>query len=193
MLQRTNQALMMRHRQSFPISDNLFALVFLVQSDLTEKERSTLTQYFTIRNIQMQDYTWQGVTEAVVELLCAPQNSLEDPNIRPKQERPVPSSTPRSFCILEEYGWLDDCYEGYWVEDDLTGQEGFLEESDDAFWVFDPEEFVWVVNRFRGRRLRRGPRKGKGKGKRPGKKKKRWKGTLPLQDQRCWQETFLRC
>ena len=70
-----------------------------------------------------------------------------------------------------EYG---DCEgeTGYWVEDDETGDCGFLpenipHESDDAFYVFDDEEEAWTVRRFQSRGLRKGsqPRtRGKGKG-----------------------------
>eukprot|EP00975_Prorocentrum_lima_P059958 12572780-Prorocentrum_lima.AAC.1 len=62
----------------------------------------------------MQAYTWEMVKDAVLELLCAPQNSLEDPNIRPNGERDRPNNSSRTFCLLEEYGLMDDTYGGYW-------------------------------------------------------------------------------
>ena len=60
-----------------------------------------------------------------------------------------------------EDGEMDGC-QGYWCEDEETGEEGFLQESEDVFWLFDEDASAWMVRRFTGRTLRRGPRKGKG-------------------------------
>eukprot|EP00975_Prorocentrum_lima_P022186 4668391-Prorocentrum_lima.AAC.1 len=75
----------------------------------------------------MQHYAWQMGKDAVLELLCAQPNSTEDPNMRPTGERERPSSSSRTFCVLDEYGLLDDTYGGCWVEDEETGEGGFLE------------------------------------------------------------------
>eukprot|EP00975_Prorocentrum_lima_P069246 12925198-Prorocentrum_lima.AAC.1 len=56
----------------------------------------------------MQAYTWEAIKDAV--LLCAPQNSIEDPNMRPTGARKRPTNSQRTFCVLEEYGLLDDTY-----------------------------------------------------------------------------------
>ena len=67
--------------------------------------------------------------------------------------------------MIEE-GHLDGS-EGYWVEDEDDGAEGFLEADEDAFWIYDEENYSWFQRRFQGRRMKRGfkgRRKGKGKG-----------------------------
>ena len=43
----------------------------------------------------------------------------------------------KSFLIIEE-GYLDQD-EGFWVEDEDDGAEGFLELDEDAFWVYDDD------------------------------------------------------
>eukprot|EP00975_Prorocentrum_lima_P025902 5450279-Prorocentrum_lima.AAC.1 len=59
----------------------------------------------------MQDYTRAGVKTNVMVSLCAPENSLDDPNTRPISDKQGPSSSSsRTFCVLEEYGLLDECY-----------------------------------------------------------------------------------
>ena len=59
-----------------------------------------------------------------------------------------------------------DNQEGYWVEDEEDGAEGFLEADDDVFWLYDEENYTWFQPRFQGRKMKRGfkgRRKGKGK------------------------------
>ena len=70
-----------------------------------------------------------------------------------------------TFLVIDE-GYLDDT-EGYWVEDEEDGAEGFLEADEDAFWIYDEENYSWFQRRFQGRKMKRGSkgkRKGKGKG-----------------------------
>ena len=55
---------------------------------------------------------------------------------------------------------------GYWAEDEDSGEVGFLPELEDVFWVYQDTEWTWIASRFQGRKMRRGPAKGKGKGKR---------------------------
>jgi hypothetical protein len=54
---------------------------------------------------------------------------------------------------------------GYWVEDDSSGEVGFLREFEDTFWVYDENSYAWIARRFLGRRVRKGQPKGKEKGK----------------------------
>ena len=61
-----------RHEEQFPISDNLFALMFTVQADLNEHQRERLTSHMTIRGVNVQQYTFEGLREAFIELFCAP-------------------------------------------------------------------------------------------------------------------------
>ena len=112
----------------FPISDNLFSLMFTVQADLTEQQRERLTSHMTLRGIDVQNYTFDLIREAFIELFCAPKSSIENPSFRV-------SGQGRNFCVLD-YG---DCEgsSGYWAMDEETGEEGFLEEYNEVFWTYD--------------------------------------------------------
>ena len=55
--------------------------------------------------------------------------------------------------------------DGYWVEEEETGEVGFLPTDMDIFWTRDDALGVWNSKHFQGRKLRRGhPRHG-GQGK----------------------------
>ncbi|OLP80662.1 hypothetical protein AK812_SmicGene38896 [Symbiodinium microadriaticum] len=54
------------------------------------------------------------------------------------------------------------------AQDEEHGAEGFLAADEDAFWVYDEENYTWFQRRFQGRKMKRGfkgRRKGKGKGR----------------------------
>eukprot|EP00971_Amphidinium_carterae_P202893 4026367-Amphidinium_carterae.2 len=78
-------------------------------------------------------------------------------------------SGQQSFLVIQQ----GECFgtSGYWVEAHETGEEGFLEDFQDTFWVHDETQSFWMQRRFGGRFLRKGSSKGKGKGKRKGKGK----------------------
>ena len=63
--------------------------------------------------------------------------------------------------VLDE-GELEG-FSGFWVEDDETGEEGFLDGVEEIFYAHDDENECWIARPVRGRRLRRGSSKGKGK------------------------------
>ena len=168
-VQRTKE----RHMINFPMNDNLMTLVFIVLSDLTEDQRERLVTAMEVKQVPLQDYTFSVIRAKYIELFCAPKNSLENPNIRmtggPRQSGP----SGRSFLIIES-GVLDDQHHGFWVQDDETGEEGFIQDTEDSFWILDENE-AWVSQRVPGRKLRRGSGKGKGrKGKGRGYKGRRY-------------------
>ena len=144
------------HQNGFPLSDNLFALIFTVLADLTEQQRERMQSATSLQGQRVQDYTFAGVLEVFIELFCAPRSSLENPNLRG-------FSGGRSFCVIDQ-GEMDGST-GYWVEDDGNGEVGFLMEFEDTCWVFDETSYVWMARKFAGRRFRKGQPKGKGKGK----------------------------
>ena len=82
-----------------------------------------------------------------VPLFHAPKSSLENPSWSQK-------TGPRSFVSIS-YGELDQ-YEGHWVCDETTGDEGFLDEHEDIFWMYDEDQCYWMKYPFRGRSLRKG-------------------------------------
>ena len=141
----------------FPISDNLSALMALVMADLSESQRETLMNLIYQRNIALTDLTLQQLRNYLITLFHAPKSSLENPSWSHK-------SGPRSFVSIS-YGELDQ-YEGHWVCDETTGDEGFLDEHEDLFWVYDEDQCYWMKYPFQGRSLRKGGKsKGGGKGK----------------------------
>ncbi len=66
----------------------------------------------------------------------------------------IDNSVDYSFCVIEDVEY-DGCY-GYWAEDEDTGEVGFLDELEDAFWVWDEEEQAFVGAYFQGRKMRHG-------------------------------------
>eukprot|EP00971_Amphidinium_carterae_P301837 5996630-Amphidinium_carterae.1 len=81
-------------------------------------------------------------------LLCQPKSSIENPSWGQQV------AGQRSFLFIQQ----GECFgtSGYWVEDDYTGEEGFLEEFSDTFWVHDEEQSFWIQRRFGGRAMRKG-------------------------------------
>ena len=77
----------------------------------------------------------------MLELFCAPNSSLENPNYR----RPTgDKSDSRTFCAIE-FGEMDGAH-GYWAEDDETGEVGCLDDFDDVFWIHDDNNNTWFAN-----------------------------------------------
>ena len=107
-----------RHRNSFPLTDNMVSLVMVVQADLTEMQRERFASSMSLRGMSVQQYTTMAVRDMFIELFCAPRSSLENPSLRTGTVQ-----NQRSFCILEE-GEMDGVT-GYWAEDDDTGDVGF--------------------------------------------------------------------
>eukprot|EP00971_Amphidinium_carterae_P160115 3173823-Amphidinium_carterae.1 len=107
------------------------------------------------RNMSLEMLVPQQLTEVTRALLFYPKSSIENPSWGQQ------SSGQRSFLVIQQR----ECFgtSGYWVEDDETGEEGFLEEFQDTFWVHDEAQSFWIQRRFGGRFMRK--RKGKGKGK----------------------------
>ena len=141
----------------FPISDNLSALMALVMADLSESQRETLMNLIYQRDIALTDFTLHQLRDFLITLFHAPKSSLANPSWSRK-------SGPRSFVSIS-YGEPDQ-YEGHWVCDENTGDEGFLDEHEDLFWVYDEEQCFWKKYPFQGRSLRKGGKsKGGGKGK----------------------------
>ena len=105
-----------RHKAAFPIQDNLFALMVTVQADLSEQQREKLSAHMTNKGIGLQQYTFEHIRECMIELLCVPRSSLENPSYRV-------SGQGRTFAVMD-YGEIDG-ENGYWAECEETGDEGF--------------------------------------------------------------------
>ena len=154
-----NELNTVKHEEKFPFSDNLFTLIFMVSSQLQESQRTLLTSHLTMRGLTMENYQWEIASTLYMKLLCVHQSSLEDPSLRNRTD----FRGARTFYVLSDLGECEGS-SGYWVQEDSTGFEGFLEEHADVFWVLDDNN-AWVVRRFNGRSFTSAPLKGKGKGK----------------------------
>ena len=161
------------HQQRSSLNDNLLTLLFIVASELNENQRFSLTSNLANKSMTIDNYTWDVVLWT--DLFCSTQTSTEDPSIRKRSEH----RGARTYCIIEELGECDGSY-GYWAQDDEDGAEGFLDEIEDEFWIFDDEYNCWAARQFKGRRLRRGKlRRAKGRGRggkrrfRPGIRRRR--------------------
>ena len=77
---------------------------------------------------------------------------MENPSLRVSGHV---SSTNRTF-IVEEYG--EDDF-GQWAKDEVTGEQGYVDDERSCFWTWDDTEGVWQSKPYKGRQLKR--RKGK--------------------------------
>ena len=177
-----------QHSRTIPITENLVALMFVSLADLTQDQRQVLTSLMAHRNRPVADYRIQELREVYLEVFCTTRTSVENPLLAPSGH-----AGRKTFLVLDE-GYLDT-YEGFWVEDEEDGAEGFLELDEDTFWVFDDDSAAWFQRRFQGRKMRRGKgggkRKGKGKGKgRGGRrffKKKKGRSHMTEDQSDAWQ------
>ena len=86
-------------------------------ADLSESQKETLMNLIFQRGVDLTALTVDQLHEFLITLFHALKSSLENPSWAHK-------SGPRSL-VAFLYGVLDD-YEGHWVEDGFTGDEGFL-------------------------------------------------------------------
>ena len=180
-MERANNRLKDQHARTIPITPNLVALIFVSLSDLTQDQRQVLTSLMAHRNRVLADYNTAELREVYLEIFCTTKTTVDNPLLAPSGH-----GGRKTFLVIEE-GYLDGS-EGYWVEDEDDGAEGFLEADEDAFWIYDEENYSWFQRRFQGRRMKRGfkgRRKGKGKGGKgsSGKrffKRKKGSQTLPM-------------
>ena len=145
-----------QHRDLFPLSPNLIALIFISTADLSQDQRQSLTSIMTHRNRTMDQYRVGELRETFIEMFCTVKTAVDNPMMNPSG-----SGGRRAFLVIEE-GDLDGSF-GYWAEDEEDGAEGFLDALEDVFWIWDDKDYSWFQRRFQGRRTRKG--KGKGKGR----------------------------
>ena len=74
------------HTRKFPFSDNLFTLIFLINSDLSDNQRQTVVQHLALRNVRVPEYTYDQIRTLYMELLVNPRTEFDDPNVRPRHE-----------------------------------------------------------------------------------------------------------
>jgi hypothetical protein len=68
-------------QNKFPFSDNLFTIMFLIQSELSDQNRQTLMQHLSLRNIKTHQYSWISMVEIIKELFISSRGSMDDPYV----------------------------------------------------------------------------------------------------------------
>ena len=78
---------------------------------------------------------------------------------------------------------------GQWAKDELTGEQGYVDDERSCFWTWDDTEGVWQSRPYKGRQLQR--KKAKRKGKHTGISKRSGRAFLgeeQAQDSEMWTE-----
>ena len=93
-----------------------------------------------------------------VELFSTQKSSMENPSLRVNR---YDGHTNRTF-IEEDY--IEDEF-GQWATDEVTGEQGYVDDEGSCFGRWDDDEYAWQSRPFMSRILKkRGKGKGKGKG-----------------------------
>ena len=80
---------------------------------------------------------------------------MENPSLRVSGHV---SSMNRTF-IVEDFA--EDDF-GQWATDEVTGEQGYIDDESSCFWTWDDTECAWQYIPFKGRQVKR--KQGKGKG-----------------------------
>ena len=100
-----------RHKDAFPLSDNLIAQFFIIQSELSDQQRERLISAVSLRNISFENYTREMMKTQYHHLFITTRTSIQDPSIRPPG-----GNRSNTFYILEQGEYEGE--EGFWVEDE---------------------------------------------------------------------------
>ena len=107
---------------------------------------------------------------------------MENPSLRVSGHV---SSMNRTF-IVEDYA--EDDF-GEWAKDEVTAEQGYVDDGRSCFWTWDDTECAWQSRPFKGRQVKR--RKEKGKGKHKGKSTRSGRAFLgeeQAQDSEMWSK-----
>ena len=117
-----------RQRDAFPFGDNPIAQFFNIQSELSDQQRERLTSAMSLRNISLENYSYEMLKTHYHELFITTRTSIQDPSIRPQG-----GNRRNTFFIIEQGEYEGE--EGFWVEDEEE-LEGFMSNKDEeTFWV----------------------------------------------------------
>ena len=135
---------MAAHDRLFPLSDHLKSLMFLVASDLSEAQRVRLMNALSLQKMDVTAYTFEAVRKVFVRLFCSPKSSIENPSLRVNQYGNHTSST---FIVedLMEYEF------GQRATDEVTGEQGYVDDEGSCFWTWDNNKYAWQSRPFRCR------------------------------------------
>ena len=90
-------------------------------------------------------YTFEAVRTTFLESICTPKR-LDGKSLAPCVSGHVRSMN-RKF--IEE-----DCAEddfGQWAKDEVTGEQGYVDDERSCFWTWDDTECVWQSRLYKGR------------------------------------------
>ena len=135
-----------RQRDAFPFGDNLIAQFFIIQGELSDQQRERLASAMSLRNISLENYSYEMLKTHYHELFITTRTSIQDPSIRPQG-----GNRSNTFFILEQGDYEGE--EGFWVEDE-GGIEGFMSNNDEeTFWVLE-ENDAFIARKVSGRNFR---------------------------------------
>ena len=130
------------HRDLFPLSPNLIALIFISTADLSQDQRQSLTSIMRHRNRTMDQYRVGELRETFIEMFCTVKTAVDNPMMNPS------GSGGRGAFLVPEEGDPDGSF-GYWAEDEEDGAEGFLDALEDVFWIWDDNDYAWFKEDFK--------------------------------------------
>ena len=140
--------------------------MFIVASDLSESQRERLTSTLSLQGMSVPAYTLDVVQTVSTDLFCIPNSSMDNPSLPASGHG---GTTSRTF-IVEEYA-EDEC--GQWATDEVTGEQGYVDDERSCCWTCDDNEYVWQSRPFKGRQVRRRKVKAKRKRQRRIQKKRK--------------------
>ena len=124
-----------------------------------------LTNSFPLKRMNIIVYTFETKRTRFLESICAMKSSIENLSLRVSGHV---SGMNRTF-IVEDYA--EDDF-GQRAIDEVTGEQGCVDDERSCFWTWDDTEGVWQSKPYKGRQLNRKRKKEKEKKKEKGKRKK---------------------
>ena len=95
-----------------------------------------LSRVLSSRGVGLTTLTVDQLREFLITLVHASESSLDNPSWTHK-------TGSRSLMAISSHGELDE-YEGHWILDANTGEEGSLDEHEDVFWLFGEDQCYWI-------------------------------------------------
>ena len=108
------------------------------------KLRERLTSSLFVQGMNVTAYIFEAVRTVFVELFCTPKSSMENPSLRVSGHV---SSMDRTF-VVEDFA--EDDF-GQWATDEVTGEQGYIDDERSCFWTWDDTECAWQSSLFKGR------------------------------------------
>ena len=131
--------------------------MFIVASDLGEAQRERLTSSLSLQRNKCHNlHPWESENSVNGTVLYAEKFNGE--SFTPS-ERTHGGITNRTF-IVENYA--EDDF-GQWAMDQVTGEQGYIDDERSCFWTLDNNEYTWQSRPFKSRQVRKKKAKEKAK------------------------------